>query len=131
MSTYNAAYATVSVDSRFITGFDEGSFISAEKDEEFFSTKVSAQGEPIISEINNPLGTITITLSQTSPSYRFLMDKAKSKEEFPIWVNYNDGTQKEKAGGTRARVKKTPSKEIGDEASSREFEFQVFDYTEE
>ncbi|MGC4378254.1 phage protein [Fictibacillus sp. Mic-4] len=131
MGTYNANFATVVVDGRFITGFDDGTFIKAEKDEESFQTKVSALGEVIVSETNNPLGTITITLSQTSPSYAYLMQKAKSKTPFPVWVNYNDGTQKEKAGGTQARIKKSPGKEFSDEASSREFEFQVFDYTEE
>ena len=58
------------------------------------------------------------------------MQKAKQKEEFSIWVDYS-GEPAEKAGGTRARIKKTPSKEFADEASAREFEFHIFDYTEE
>lgn len=130
MGTYDANLCTLTVDSQFITGFEDGSMISAEKDEESFSTKVDAQGFVIISETNNPLGTITATLSQTSPSYEYLMKKAKAKAEFPVWVNYT-GTPKEKAGGTRARIKKTPNKEFAAEAGAREFEFQVFDYTED
>ncbi|WP_419882790.1 phage structural protein [Peribacillus sp. B-H-3] len=129
MGNYDANLCTLTVDGTFITGFEDGTMISAEKDEDAFSTKVSALGEVIISETNNPLGTVTATLSQTSPSYAFLMAKAKSKKEFPIWVNYS-GTPPEKAGGTRARVKKTPAKEFADEASSREFAFQIFDFTE-
>ncbi len=130
MGNYDANKCTFVVDGRFITGFEDGTMISAEKDEESFSVKASAQGEPIVSETNNPFGTITATLSQTSPSYPYLQAKAKSKEAFPVWVNYN-GEPKEKAGGTKARIKKTPGKEFGDEAGSREFEFQVFDYTED
>ncbi|AJI24225.1 DUF3277 domain-containing protein [Priestia megaterium] len=129
--TYDPKYASAIVDSVFMTGYDEGSFIQAEKDEDFFSTKVSAQGEAIISESNNTLGTITLTLSQTSPSYPYLMKKAKQKKPFPIWVNYNNGTTKEKAGGTQARIVKTPSKEFDTEVGGREFQFKVFDYTEE
>jgi len=130
MSNYDANLCTLVVDGRFITGFDEGSMISAAKDEESFSVKVDAQGVPIVSETNNPLGTITATLSQTSPSYAYLMQKAKSSQEFPVWVTYA-GVPAEKAGGTRARIKKTPDKEFANEAGGREFAFQVFDYSEE
>lgn len=130
MGSYDANLCTLVVGGRFITGFEDGSMISAEKDEEFFSVKSSAQGEPIVSETNNPFGTITATLSQTSPSYAYLQSIAKSKKEVPIWVNYS-GEPKEKAGGTRSRIKKTPAKEFADEAGSREFEFQVFDYTDD
>ncbi|WP_205628675.1 phage structural protein, partial [Acinetobacter baumannii] len=65
--TYDPNNVTVVIDGRFITGFQEGSFVQASKDEENFSTKVSAQGEVAVALSNNPLGTITITLSQTSP----------------------------------------------------------------
>jgi len=128
MGNYDANLCTLTVDGRFITGFEDGSFISANKNEESFSVKTSAQGEPIISENNNPLGTIGATLSQTSPSYAYLQALAKSKKEFPIWVNYS-GTPSEKAGGTRARIKKVPDKEYGNDAGSRRFEVVVFDYT--
>lgn len=130
MGAYDASKCTVVVGGRFITGFEEGTMVTAEKDEEFFSVKADAQGEPIVSETNNPFGTVTLTLSQTSPSYAYLQQVAKAKEETDVWVTYN-GEPKEKAGGTRARIKKTPAKEFGDEASSREFAFQVFDYTED
>jgi len=130
MGNYDANLCTFVVDGRFITGFEEGSMISAEKTEDAFSVKVDAQGVPIISETNNPLGTVTATLSQTSPSYAYLMQKAKSKQEFPVWVTYA-GEPAEKAGGTRARITKTPAKEFSNEAGGREFAFQIFDYVEE
>jgi hypothetical protein len=131
MAAYDASLVTVTVDGRFITGFQEGSFVQAEKDEENFTTKVSAQGEVSIAFTNNPLGTITLTLAQDSPSLPYIIQKSKSKNPFPVWVTYNDGTVKEKAGGTRALIKKSPSKTFSGEIEDREVEIQVFDYTEE
>ncbi|UQD52306.1 DUF3277 domain-containing protein [Bacillus methanolicus] len=131
MGIYNAQFVTVTVDGRFITGFQEGSFVKAEKDEDNFSTKVSAQGEVSIAISNNPLGTITLTLAQDSPSLSYIVQKSKSKVPFPVWVTYDDGTIKEKVGGTKALIKKSPSRTFSDETEDREVEIQVFDYTEE
>lgn len=130
MGAYDPKLVTVTVDNRFITGFEEGTMVSTERDEDWFSEKTDAQGFPIISETHNPYGTITLTLSQTSPSLRFLLELARTRKEFPVWVTYG-GEPKEKSGGTRARFKKTPSKEYGDEAGAREFEIKVLDYTED
>jgi len=128
---YDAQLVTVVVDGRFITGFADGSFVSSEKDEESFSTKVGAQGDVVVSKTNNPLGTITLTVQQESPSNRFLKQKAKTTTPFPIWVTAPDGQGgTEKSGGTQALIKKAPSKEYEEESGSREYEFQVFDYTE-
>ncbi|AXI29450.1 MULTISPECIES: phage structural protein [Priestia] len=128
---YDAKLVTVTVDGRFITGFADGSFVSSEKDEESFSTKVGAQGDVAVSKTNNPLGTITMTVQQESPSNTFLKQKAKSLKPFPIWVTAPDGQGKtEKSGGTQALIKKSPGKEYEEESGSREYEFQVFDYTE-
>lgn len=130
MGAYDAKKCTVVVDGRFITGFDDGSMVSSEKDEDFFEAKEDAQGEVIVSEKNSNLGSVTITLSQTSPSSTFMNELAKSRKEVPVWVTYN-GEPKEKSGGTRARVKKLAGREYGDEAGSREFEMTVFDYRED
>lgn len=130
MGSYDANLCTLTVGGRFITGFEEGTMINSEKDEDYFTEKADAQGEPIVSESNNPFGTITVTLSQTSPHVAYMNNLAKTRQEIPVWVNYS-GTPKEVTGGTRARVKKTAGKEYGDEASAREFEIKVFDYTEE
>ncbi|MFP7735509.1 phage structural protein [Priestia aryabhattai] len=131
MRTYDANNASFIANGVYITGFDEGSMMKAEKDEDSFSTKVSAIGEVIISEMNNKLGTVTVTLSQTSPSLQTLMQLANSKKPFPVWVIYNDGSFKERAGGTQARIVKKPGKEYDAEAGGREFQFKVFDYVEE
>ncbi|MED3932965.1 phage structural protein [Priestia megaterium] len=128
---YDAQLVTVIVDGRFITGFADGSFVSSEKDEESYTTKIGAQGDVARSKVNNPLGTITLTLLQESPSNRYLKQKAKTDALFPIWVTAPDGQGgTEKSGGTQAYIKKLPSKEYEEESGSREYEFQVLDYTE-
>lgn len=127
MKTYDASLVSVVVDGRFITGFDEGEFVSWEKDEDNFSTKVDAQGYTGVAVVNNQLGTITLPVSQTSPDLKFLKTLANTKKKFAIWVNSPD----EKIGGTEAMVKKTPEGSFGDEIGVREFEIQVFDFTDE
>lgn len=129
-TSYDANDVTVTADGTFITGFAEGSMVEGEKDEDNFAASVGSQGDVIVSEVNNPLGTITITLQQTSPSVSFLNRLANNKKEFPIWVIYN-GSPKEKFGGSRARVKKPATSSFSNEAEDREFEIQVFDYTVE
>lgn len=67
MGVYDPKNTTVNADGKIVTGFSEGTMIQASKDEEGFSVKVSAKGETDVAISNNNLGTITITLSQTSP----------------------------------------------------------------
>jgi hypothetical protein len=126
VNTYDARSASVVVDGRFITGFAEGSMVEWEKDEDNFSTMVDPQGNVGVAITNNSLGTITVTLAQTSPQLTYMKSLANSRKIFPIWVQAGE----EKVGGTQAMVKKTPDGELSDEISDREFEVQVFDFTD-
>jgi UTP-glucose-1-phosphate uridylyltransferase len=128
--TYDASNVTVTVKGQFITGFAEGSFVECEKDETNFDVKVSAQGDVSVAKRNNTLGTITITLSQTSPSVNFLDSLANSGEIFPVSVISNNEV-KEKVYGTKAMVEKPANKTFSDEVEDREFTIKVFDYTVE
>lgn len=128
VSQYNAMDCTVTVDGVYITGLGE-TMVTGEKDEEFFSTAVGAQGDVIINETNNQLGTITLTVQATSPQKSFLLNLAKNRAIFPIWVV--NKSINERMGGTKASIKNFPSMEQGTEAGDREFEIAVFDYTVE
>jgi UTP-glucose-1-phosphate uridylyltransferase len=128
--TYDASNVTVTVKGQFITGFAEGSFVECEKDETNFDVKVSAQGDVSVAKRNNTLGTITITLSQTSPSVNFLDSLANSGEIFPVSVISNNEV-KEKVYGTKAMVEKPANKTFSDEVEDREYTIKVFDYTVE
>lgn len=123
---YDARDCTVLVDDVFITGMGEN-MVTGEKDEDSFTTAVGAQGDVVENEVNNPLGTITLTVQATSPQKAMLLELANSGEHVSVWVtNKSIGEQ---FGGTDCRVKKTPSLEHAAEAGEREFEIQAFDYT--
>ena len=81
ITRYNAKDCTVTVNNVYITGLGED-MVSGEKDEDFFTTSVGAQGDVVASETNNTLGTVTITVQVTSPQKQFLMDLAESATLF-------------------------------------------------
>lgn len=126
LATYDAKDTSVVVDTTYITGLGED-MISAEKEEDFFTPSVGAQGDVVKSQINNPLGTMTIYVQPTSPQKSFLIGLAKRTDPFPIWaVNKKLG---ERVGGTMANLLTFPSINRGSEAEDMEFVFQVFDLT--
>lgn len=128
LATYDAKDTSIVVDSTYITGLGED-MISAEKDEDFFSTSVGAQGDVVRSMINNTLGTVTIYVQPTSPQKKFLLGLAKRTEPFPLWaINKKLG---ERVGGTMANLITFPEFARGAEAEDMEFVFQVFDLTVE
>lgn len=128
VATYDAKDTSVVVDGTYITGLGED-MISAEKDEDFFTPSVGAQGDVVKSQVNNSLGTVTIYVQATSPSKNYLMSLAKRSDPFPIWaVNKKLG---ERFGGTMANMLSFPSISRGAEAEDMEFVFQVFDLTVE
>ena len=125
---YNAKDTTVTVNGVNITGFGED-MLSVEKDEEFFSTSVGAQGDVVKSEINNSLGSATLTVQVTSPQFSMLMSLAKQSDPFPFW--YTNKSLGERSGDTMANIKNYPEISRGNEAEDVEFEFQIFDLTTE
>lgn len=125
---YDAKDTSIVVDGVHITGLGEDMF-SAEKEEDFFSESVGAQGDVVTSETNNPLGDFTIHLQPTSPSKAYLLSLKDRDEPFPIWaINKKLG---ERVGGTKAKLKSMPEIARGAEAEDMEFAFKVFDYTVE
>ena len=128
VATYDAKDTSVIVDSTYITGLGED-MVSAEKEEDFFTSSVGAQGDIVKSQINNTLGTMTIYVQPTSPSKKFLLGLAKRTEPFPLWaVNKKLG---ERFGGTKANLLSFPEITRGAEAEDMEFTFQIFDLTVE
>ena len=128
VATYDAKDTSIIVDGTYVTGLGED-MVSAEKDEDFFTTSVGAQGDVVKSEINNTIGTMTVYVQPTSPSKRFLLGLANRKEPFAIWaVNKKLG---ERFGGTKANLLNYPEMARGAEAEDMEFTFQIFDLTVE
>lgn len=128
VAVYDAKDTSVIVNNTYITGLGED-MISIEKDEDFFSTSVGAQGDVVKSQTNNTLGTVTVYVQPTSPQKHFLMGLAKLSDPFPLWcVNKKLG---ERSGGTMASLKSFPEISRGAEAEDMEFVFQLFDLTVE
>lgn len=128
MTEYNAKDCVITWGNTYLTGLAED-MVTGSKDEEFFSTSVGAQGDVVVNETNNPLGTVTVTLQGTSPQRKQLIADAKAGVIAPLWVNNKNLDRK--FGGTQARIKNFPEDAEGAELEDLEFEFQVFDYTTE
>lgn len=126
VTSYNAKECAITWDHNRITGFGED-MVTGEKDEEMFETAVGAQGDVVVNEKNDPLGTVTLTIQATSPWYNRLIADAKAGKIAPLWVK--NKRLDRSFGGQQARIKNYPEQELGAEASDGEFEFAVFDYT--
>lgn len=128
MTNYNAKDCTILIDGVYITGLGED-MVTGSKDEEFFSTAVGAQGDIVVNELNNSLGTLTLTVQATSPQKSMLLNLARQGKVFSAWVsNKSIG---ERMGGTQARIKNYPELSNGAEIDDREIEIQVFDFVVE
>ncbi|GGA31079.1 phage structural protein [Psychrobacillus lasiicapitis] len=128
IGTYDARKVVVTVAGVFITGYADGTMVKSSKDNDNFESSSSAQGDAVISVNGDNMGTIEITLNQTSPSISYLDSLANSRTLVPIWVNSNNEI-KEVTGGTKAMVTKPADKEYGKSASNRVYTLKVFDYT--
>lgn len=123
--TYDPNDVSVIVASVYLTGFGDD-VVTVSKDEDNFTVSVGAQGDVVRSKVNNPLGTITVTLQATSPQVPYLNSLANSGRAVPVSVIYS-GDPKEISTSTEAYVKKPADREYGKEAGTREFEFQCMD----
>ena len=131
MRSYDPQDVNVIVDGTIITGFAEGTMVTAEKDEDDFSVTYGAQGDYSVAESHNTLGTITLTLQHTSPSLPFLRSLRNRRAVFPIYVTDANDDSEVKVGGSEARILTARGIERGNEISETEVEIKVFDYTEE
>lgn len=128
ITSYNAKDCTVLVNGIYITGLSDN-MVTGEKDESFFSTSVGAQGDVVKSITNNDLGSVTISIQQTSPQKAFLLNLANNQENFPLWVE--NASLGQRFGGTQASIQKFPKIQYKKEAEDLEIEFKIFDYTVE
>lgn len=128
ITSYDAKDVSVIVGGVYLTGFAEGTFVSYEKTEDNFALSVGSLGDVARAKVNNPLGTITITLQQTSPQVTYLNNLARSGKIVEARVIHK-GTNTEKIGGTQCFILKEAAGEFSNEISSREFTIQVMDYS--
>lgn len=84
-TTYDSKAVSVIVGGVYLTGFSED-MVEVEKDEDNFEVKVGAQGDTVRTKVNNPLGTATVTLQQTSPQVAYLDGLANSGKLVPVTI---------------------------------------------
>lgn len=127
MKEYDPRDVSVIVDEHVATGLGDGTFVQVEKSEENYETYVGAQGEITRARNVNPLGQITVTLQNTSPTNAVFNKLAKSKDTFEAFViDRNNDTIK--AGGSNCWFEKPADREWGDETSEIEWTIIVGDY---
>ncbi|WP_422659116.1 phage structural protein [Paenibacillus sp. EC2-1] len=124
-TTYDSKAVSVIVGGVYLTGFSED-MVEVEKDEDNFEVKVGAQGDTVRTKVNNPLGTATVTLQQTSPQVPYLDGLANSGKLVPVTI-INAGPPKETITVTEAFIKKPAARTYGNEAEDREYEFVLMD----
>ncbi|MHA7580399.1 phage structural protein [Paenibacillus vandeheii] len=124
-TTYDSKAVSVIVGGVYLTGFSED-MVEVEKDEDNFEVKVGAQGDTVRTKVNNPLGTATVTLQQTSPQVAYLDGLANSGKLVPVTI-INAGPPKETITVTEAFIKKPAARTYGNEAEDREYEFVLMD----
>lgn len=130
MKTYDPKKVSLMVAGRFIVGYMDGTFISAQKNEDNITPHVGADGEVTFTEKADNTGMITVTLKQNSSSLSFIRQLATQKQAFAARVidgNADNGNFK--AGGNECRIIKTPGAEYGDDVSGVEVQIFVADYS--
>ena len=70
--TYNIKTVSLIIGGRSISGYGDGGGITFDRDADFFESSVGADGEHVMSRINNDNLTVTITLKETAKGYRDL-----------------------------------------------------------
>ncbi|MED4455904.1 phage structural protein [Metabacillus fastidiosus] len=123
---YDAAAITTTLNGAIVTGYKKGTFVTANMDEDRVTVESNAQGEASWALNNSKLGTVTLTLNQTSPYNRILNQYVNQKLFFPIWVD--DPINKERRGGTEAIVTKTADATFSDGVEARSYTIKVGDF---
>ena len=94
---YDPKSLSVIVGGQPITGFTDGTFLLAERNEQMFTLKMGVDGIGTRSKSNNQSGKVTLTLHQSSPSNDYLSGLAGADElsnagVVPILIRDNLGT---------------------------------------
>lgn len=107
-----------------INGMAEGTFVSINKEDPPFTTKVSADGVVSRTYVKSPTYTVNLTLHSTSPSNDILTDfwlaDESSKRGF-FSVLIKDALGSSLFDAETAWISKTPSMDFGDKVSNRDW----------
>lgn len=124
---YDPSQVTFSFNQINVTGYQDGTFIEVERNEDAFSSHVGSTGDVARVKNLNKTGKFTLTLMAQAPSNDFLMSEAENDEMFglnygPIMLKDNNGTMICRAH--EAWITKVPKVERGKEAGPCEWVFE-------
>lgn len=126
MYTYDPAKVVVNVAGINLEDYADGTFVTIERSSDTFTKVTGADGKTTRVKQNDKSGTITVTLSQSSPSNSFLssimiMDETTGDGIVPVTVKDILSTSLMSTG--YAWVKKPPASPYAKEHTNREWVF--------
>lgn len=132
-STYDPTRLTVIVGGVIVSGFSDGDYITAKRDEDLYMKRVGADGHVARARNGNKSGTIEIKLLQGSPAVaqlsalvaldNFLFD---GDVIIPISI-VSPGDGAELVSSTQSWLKTAPEMVFGKEVGERSFVFDCAD----
>ena len=130
--TYDFAKVDLIYGDRKLTGFENGSEITAERDEDSFSKKVDVDGGVTRARSNNVAGKVTFTLAQYSASNKYLQDLLNLDERtgtgvLPFKIVDKQNPNKEYVTAFKAWVMKPANRSFAMESGGREWTLDCAD----
>jgi hypothetical protein len=126
--TYNPAAVSVVFGTKLLSGYADDSFVAIERMTDTWMDQVGTDGYVSRSKSNDTRGTITVTLTQTSPSNDDLQAMATADEltgnaAAPVLVR--DASGRTICSGDSAWVTKPPANEFGRNVTNRQWVLRV------
>lgn len=123
IETYSPGDTVLTVNGNIISGYADGTFITAEREVDAYTKVVGADGEVSRTKSANRSGRVTLTLKQTSASNAVLMAIAADDELLDAGVI--DVYLKDNLGytifGGEGWIVKQPNFELGSDEANREW----------
>lgn len=123
-ATYDPDKVSVIVGAQIITGFEKGTFVEFDFDEDHFTKKVGIGGDVTRTKNGNFTGKLKLTLQQASPSNDYLsglaaLDRTAGGGVVPFMIRDQNGTTLVSCAASW--VQKTARAGFADEDSAREW----------
>jgi len=124
LKTYDPQKVSTIIGAMIATGFEKGTFVEFEFDEDHFTKKTGVDGGVTRTKNGNFTGKLRLTLEQSSPLNDYLSglaaaDRVAGAGVVPVMIRDQNGTTL--MSSASAWVQKTPKAGFADEASSREW----------
>ena len=130
--TYDFNKVDIIFGTRALTGFENGSSITAERAEQSFTKKVDIDGSVTRSRSNDLTGTITFSLAQFSEDNSYLqnimnLDERTGAGVFPIKIVDKSNPNNELVVSLEAWIQKPASRTFEMESAAREWVIECAD----